>query len=127
MNNSGKKKIITIVMLIITMISIPFIARSNVETIDSLIEHNEDALQIKQVSKPLNAREELTLSNGWLVSIRQVFIRRLSPKYISQIGYIGRNLSLFILTAFVAMLGIALQIYRNQKFIIEYIHSKDGP
>lgn len=127
MNNSGKKKIITIVMLIITMISIPFIARSNVETIDSLIEHNEDALQIKQVSKPLNAREELTLSNGWLVSIRQVFIRRLSPKYISQIGYIGRNLSLFILTAFVAMLGIALQIYRNQKFIIEYIHNKDGP
>lgn len=114
-------------MLIITMISIPFIARSNVETIDSLIEHNEDALQIKQVSKPLNAREELTLSNGWLVSIRQVFIRRLSPKYISQIGYIGRNLSLFILTAFVAMLGIALQIYRNQKFIIEYIHNKDGP
>ena len=127
MNNSGKKKIITIVMLIITMISIPFIARSNVETIDGLIEHNEDALQIKQVSKPLNAREELTLSNGWLVSIRQVFIRRLSPKYISQIGYIGRNLSLFILTAFVAMLGIALQIYRNQKFIIEYIHNKDGP
>lgn len=127
MNNSGKKKIITIVMLIITMISIPFIARSNVETIDSLIEHNEDALQIKKVSKPLNAREELTLSNGWLVSIRQVFIRRLSPKYISQIGYIGRNLSLFILTAFVAMLGIALQIYRNQKFIIEYIHNKDGP
>ena len=127
MNNSGKKKIITIVMLIITMISIPFIARSNVETIDSLIKHNEDALQIKQVSKPLNAREELTLSNGWLVSIRQVFIRRLSPKYISQIGYIGKNLSLFILTAFVAMLGIALQIYRNQKFIIEYIHNKDGP
>lgn len=127
MNNSGKKKIITIVMLIITMISIPFIARSNVETIDSLIDHNEDALQIRQVSKPLNAREELTLSNGWLVSIRQVFIRRLSPKYISQIGYIGRNLSLFILTAFVAMLGIALQIYRNQKFIIEYIHNKDGP
>lgn len=127
MNNSGKKKIITILMLIITMISIPFIARSNVETIDSLIEHNEDALQIKQVSKPLNAREELTLSNGWLVSIRQVFIRRLSPKYISQIGYIGRNLSLFVLTAFVAMLGIALQIYRNQKFIIEYIHNKDGP
>ncbi len=127
MNNSSKKKIITIVMLIITMISIPFIARSNVETIDSLIEHNEDALQIKQVSKPLNAREELTLSNGWLVSIRQVFIRRLSPQYISQIGYIGRNLSLFILTAFVAMLGIALQIYRNQKFIIEYIHNKDGP
>ncbi|MBP5773701.1 MAG: hypothetical protein J6W35_06485 [Eubacterium sp.] len=127
MNNSGKKKIITIVMLIITMISIPFIARSNVETIDSLIEHYEDILQIKQVSKPPNAREELTLSNGWLVSIRQVFIRRLSPKYISQIGYIGRNLSLFILTAFVAMLGIALQIYRNQKFIIEYIHNKDGP
>lgn len=127
MNNGSKKKIITIAMLIITMISIPFIARSNVETIDSLIEHNEDALQIKQVSKPLNAREELTLSNGWLVSIRQVFIRRLSPKYISQIGYIGKNLSLFILTTFVAMLGIALQIYRNQKFIIEYIHNKDGP
>lgn len=127
MNKSSKKKIITIVMLIITMISITFIVRSNVETIDSLIERNESALQRKRVAKPLNAREELTLSNGWLINIRQVFIRRLSSNYISQIGYISRNLSLFTLIAFVAILGIAIRIHRNQKFIIEYIHNKDGP
>lgn len=127
MNKTKKKKQIAFLVLIITMISVPFIARSNVETIDSLIEQRESVLQKKEVTKPLNAKEELTSSNSWFINTRQIFVRRLSSRFVSQIGYIGRNLSLFTLLAFIAMLGIALRIYGNQRFIIEYIHNKDGP